>query len=138
MDRFDDLVECLGDAGGACWCMSYRMSATDYGRHSGEDLPAEAERRADLMRIRCASTPAPGVLAYVGGKPVGWCGVGPRPEFIRLVRSRTIPAPPEPDYWTVVCYVGTVSMFEAAGFRRVAETAATSTRLPRWVVRHQL
>lgn len=186
IDRFDDLVHALGMGGGACWCMYYRMSATDYGRHSGDDIPAQAERRSALMRVRCASAPAPGMLAYLDGEAVGWCGVSPRPEFVRLVRSRTIPSPPEPEYWTVVCflvragfrrqgvasallegavdyarrcgapgvegypvdagakrlntasaYVGTVSMFEAAGFRRVTETSATSTRLPRWVMRYK-
>ena len=32
-------------------------------------------------------------------------------------------------------YVGTVSMFEQAGFRRVIETAARSAGLPRWLMR---
>jgi ribosomal protein S18 acetylase RimI-like enzyme len=35
-------------------------------------------------------------------------------------------------------YVGTMAMFEAAGFVRIAETAARSARLPRWLVRHDL
>jgi GNAT superfamily N-acetyltransferase len=32
-------------------------------------------------------------------------------------------------------YVGTTSMFEDAGFRRVLETDAKSARLPRWLMR---
>lgn len=35
-------------------------------------------------------------------------------------------------------YVGTTSMFEAAGFRRVVETASRSARRPRWIVRLDL
>jgi GNAT superfamily N-acetyltransferase len=35
-------------------------------------------------------------------------------------------------------YVGTTSMFEAAGFRRVLETDARSARLPRWLMRLDL
>ena len=35
-------------------------------------------------------------------------------------------------------YVGTVGMFEAAGFRRVLETDARSDRRPRWLVRLEL
>lgn len=35
-------------------------------------------------------------------------------------------------------YVGTVSLFEQAGFRRLAETGARSARLPRWTVRLDL
>lgn len=35
-------------------------------------------------------------------------------------------------------YVGTVAMFEAAGFRRVLRTDARSARLPRWLMRKDL
>jgi hypothetical protein len=35
-------------------------------------------------------------------------------------------------------YVGTVPMFEKAGFRRVVETAARSAGLPRWLMRLEL
>lgn len=35
-------------------------------------------------------------------------------------------------------YTGTMSMFEAAGFRRVMETSARSGGLPRWIVRLDL
>ncbi|MEW9532602.1 GNAT family N-acetyltransferase [Microbispora sp. NPDC049125] len=36
---------------------------------------------------------------------------------------------------TTSAYVGTTGMFERAGFHRVAETAATSGRRPRWLMR---
>jgi hypothetical protein len=39
---------------------------------------------------------------------------------------------------TSFAYVGTVSMFEAAGFRRVVETSAHSAGLPRWLMRRDL
>jgi GNAT superfamily N-acetyltransferase len=35
-------------------------------------------------------------------------------------------------------YVGVTSMFEAAGFTRVLETAARSDHRPRWLMRHDL
>jgi GNAT superfamily N-acetyltransferase len=35
-------------------------------------------------------------------------------------------------------YVGTLPMFEQAGFRRVVETAARSAGLPRWLMRLEL
>jgi GNAT superfamily N-acetyltransferase len=35
-------------------------------------------------------------------------------------------------------FVGTAGMFERAGFRRVTKTAATSARLPRWLMRRDL
>jgi hypothetical protein len=35
-------------------------------------------------------------------------------------------------------YVGILSMFEQAGFQRIAETSARSAGLPRWLVRLNL
>jgi GNAT superfamily N-acetyltransferase len=39
---------------------------------------------------------------------------------------------------TTDAYVGTVGMFERAGFHKVVITGATSARLPRWVMRLEL
>jgi GNAT superfamily N-acetyltransferase len=39
---------------------------------------------------------------------------------------------------TTDAYVGTLSMFERAGFRKVLLTESTSARLPRWLVRLEL
>jgi GNAT superfamily N-acetyltransferase len=186
--RFDDVATVLAPGGeGACWCQYYRMSASEYGRSSSDQLRGRAARRAALLRARCEAAPSPGMLAFEQGKAVGWCGIGPWSEFVRLGRSRTLPAPYDPATWSVVCflvrpgfrrrgvasallegavgyarrcgapaiegypvdpgarridtasaYVGTTSMFERAGFRRIAETAARSARLARWVMRLEL
>lgn len=47
------------------------------------------------------------------------------------------PVEPEPGRRVPVsaAFVGTVGLFEQAGFERVAPTSATSGRLPRWVLR---
>jgi GNAT superfamily N-acetyltransferase len=187
-NRFPAVADVLSPGGkGACWCMYHRMSASEYGRASADELAVQAPERERQMRARCGRTPAPGMLAYLDGVPVGWCGLGPHGEFTRLVRSRTIPAPFSPTAWAVVCslvrpgyrrrgvasallrgavdyartfaapgiegypvgtvgqridttfaYVGTVAMFEAAGFRRIAKTDAHSARLARWVMRKGL
>jgi GNAT superfamily N-acetyltransferase len=57
------------------------------------------------MRDRLTRDPAPGMLAYLGSEPVGWCGIGPRREFSRLQRSRTIPMVDDLDVWSVVCFL---------------------------------
>jgi ribosomal protein S18 acetylase RimI-like enzyme len=99
----------------------------------------------------------PGLLAYKDGTVAGWCGLGPRSHIGRLMRSRTIPVIDDLQAWSVTCfvvrpahrrrgvararvstsfaYVGTTSMFEAAGFHRVVQTAAHSASLPRWLMR---
>jgi len=187
-DRFSDIAAVLAPRGkGACWCMYYRISASQYGRVSARELPQAARHRRDLLPSRAEQPPAPGMLAYLDGTPIGWCGLGPRTEFTRLQRSRTIPAVDGLAVWSVVCflvrpgyrrrgiaaallsgaveyardcgapalegypveatgaridstfaYVGTTSMFEASGFRRITQTTARSAGLPRVVMRHGL
>lgn len=50
------------------------------------------------------------------------------------------PVEPEPGRRVPVsaAFVGTVALFESVGFERVGDTAATSGRLPRWVLRRDL
>jgi GNAT superfamily N-acetyltransferase len=184
LDRFDDVVAVLptggGEGGFGCTCQYFRMSSGDYNRSTGAG-------RLEALRSQLAATPAPGVLAYSDGDPVGWCGFAPRSDYERLVRSRTIPVVDDIPVWSVVCfvvraghrrrgvtaallagaidyarangcpaleaypidpgddrvstaflYVGRVSTFEAAGFRKVVKTDATSARLPRWLMRLDL
>jgi len=84
-NRFDDVAAILDPRGTAvCWCLFYRLSSGDYDRLAHQDRP-------DFVRELLGRTPAPGVLAYLGGQPVGWCGIGARHEMGRLRRSRTIP-----------------------------------------------
>jgi GNAT superfamily N-acetyltransferase len=187
-DRFSDIAAVLAPSGkGACWCMYYRMTSSQYGRVPAHQLPQAARTRRDLLHARADEPPAPGMLAYLDGMPVGWCGLGPRTEFARLQRSRTIPAVDGLAVWSVVCflvrpgyrrrgiaaallagaveyardcgapalegypvdsagaridstfaYVGTTSMFEAAGFHRITETKAHSAGLPRIIMRLRL
>jgi len=101
--RFEDFRKVVGPKKGirGCWCMAYR---------DGSSLGME--ERIDRMRAECSTEPGPGVLAYVDGRPAGWCSVAPRSSYRRLMRSRTIPFVDEQDPWSVVCFV------VAAGFRR--------------------
>ncbi len=181
VDRFDDVAAVLGcDDGAPCCCQYWRMTSGDYGRSS-------LESRREALRSQLAESPAAGMLAYVDGDPVGWCGFGPRARVGRLVRSRTIPVVDDVPVWSVYCftvrvafrrrgvakalldglvsfasergapaleaypvdtggsrihgtaaYVGTVGMFERAGFRRILETAARSDHRPRLLMRLEL
>jgi GNAT superfamily N-acetyltransferase len=98
VDRRADVATLLGAGDArACWCRYYRMSAGDYGRSATIDPEA-------WMAERLTHPPAPGVLAYLEGEPVGWCGIGPRTEMIRLQRSRTIPTIDDAPVWSIVCF----------------------------------
>ena len=177
--RYDGFFEVVGvkkPGGRGCWCMSYR------------DSRVPPEESAAYMERECSTEPGPGVLAYVGGIPAGWCSIAPRSSYRRLLRSRTIPILDERDAWVAVCfvirppfrgrglmhdllrgavehagrhgaevvegypvesdtadrvdvisgYVGTVKLFERAGFVRAAATTAHSGGRSRWIMRREL
>lgn len=180
-DRWADLLPIFGGTGtNHCWCQYWRLTSGDYARTSFPE-------REELLHEQSRGEPPPGMVAYLDGQAVGWCGFGPRQEMGRLVRSRTIPKVDDQPVWAVFCflvrpgyrrrgvgqallqgvinearrrrvpgleaypvdtggrriqttaaYVGTVSMFEAAGFRRVVVTDARSDHLPRVLMRLEL
>ena len=104
-ERWPDLVELFerrGPRGGhrnspayGCWCMYWRDRALAHG---------EPKKRAmaKLVRTGCE----PGLLAYDGGRPVGWVAVAPREEFAVLLRSPQYrPRDDDEDVWAITCFV---------------------------------
>ncbi len=98
-ERLGDFEALFGPRGacGGCWCMWWRLSASEFRRQRGE-----GNRKA--MRALVAGGEVPGLLAYLDGEPVGWCCVGPRTAFPRLARSRVLAAVDEAPVWSVVCF----------------------------------
>lgn len=82
----------------ACWCLYFRLDSGEFSELAGDERPQRLEA---LTKKR----PAPGVLAYVGDEPVGWCSVGPRDDMARLLRSRTIQQIDDRPVWSIVCFV---------------------------------
>jgi GNAT superfamily N-acetyltransferase len=79
---------------------------------SGEYSRSSQEERFASLRAQLAETPAPGLVAYLDGEPVGWVGFGPRQQIGRLVRSRTIPRLDDLPVWAIYCFTVRV------GYRR--------------------
>ena len=106
-DRWDDFTRLFGARGacGGCWCMHWRLSRAAYERGKG------ARNRA-AMRQLVISGPPPGVLAYLGEEPVGWCAVAPRETYVRLERARALRRIDTAPVWSIVC------LFVAARSRR--------------------
>jgi GNAT superfamily N-acetyltransferase len=50
-----------------------------------------------------AAGPPPGILAYRGAAPVGWCAVAPRECYPTLQRSRTLHPIDDRPVWAVTC-----------------------------------
>jgi len=105
--RWTDLELLLGERGGCggCWCMTWRLPAARFERDKG------ARNRAALRRL-VETGPPPGVIAYDGDAPIGWCAVAPRAEYVRLSRSRVLEPIDDIPVWSVSC------LFVARPFRR--------------------
>ncbi|MDQ1584069.1 MAG: hypothetical protein QOF36_2123 [Microbacteriaceae bacterium] len=101
--RWRDVDTVLGHRGDSaqCWCQWFKLASSEYRETSA------AERKA-LLREQVVRTPSPGVLAYLGDEPVGWCAVEPRDHYPVLARSRIARAAGDqdgPQRWVVTCFV---------------------------------
>jgi GNAT superfamily N-acetyltransferase len=80
-----------------CSCMRWRLRSTEYQRSTKDS------RVAALDALVHAGVPV-GVLAYIGGEPVGWCSIAPRDTYAALERFRALPRLDGEPVWSVVCF----------------------------------
>jgi GNAT superfamily N-acetyltransferase len=106
-DRWPDVQRLFGERGacGGCWCMSWRKSKAEFER--GKEGGNRSSLRAALKK-----GPPPGILAYAGGEPIGWCAVAPREVYVRLAGSRVLRPLDDRPVWSVSC------LFVAKPYRR--------------------
>jgi len=111
--RWKDLLNLFGERGacGGCWCMWWRMTRSEFNRTKGEG------NKKGLKKI-VNSGKVPGILAYAGKEPIGWCSVAPREAFSSLERSRILKKVDHKPVWSVVCF------FVAKPFRYKGVTVA--------------
>ena len=102
-DRMRDIEELFGTSGAddGCWCMTWRQPEVQLAN-------ATSESNHLLLKSQIASGVSPGLLAYMGGQAVGWCGVSPRASFARLESHPYFHDPTtEKATWTIIClFVG--------------------------------
>jgi GNAT superfamily N-acetyltransferase len=105
--RWSDFESLLGDRGGCggCWCMSWRLKRSDFYRFRGDGNKL-------AMKTLVESTEKIGLLAYVEGKPVGWCAIAPREAYRRLENSKVWQRIDDEPVWSITCF------FIAKSFRR--------------------
>ena len=96
---------------GGCWCMYWRLTHKEYEENKGE-------RNRQAMKTILSGLLAPGLLAYKGKEPMGWCSLGPREAFPRLARSRILKPIDGQPVWSLVC------LFVAKPYRRVGISRA--------------
>lgn len=94
-----DLRTLFGDAGACagCWCQYWRKQAAEFDADAGDANEAS-------LREQVESGPAPGLLAFHDGVPVGWCAVEPRDRFPRLANSRILAPVDDEPVWSIVCF----------------------------------
>jgi len=96
--RWNDFVELFGEKGacGGCWCMSWRLKKSEFEKQKGDE-------NKNSMKCLVEQDKTVGVLAYIEGKPIGWCAVAPRSEYIRLNYSRVLKKIDDEPVWSITC-----------------------------------
>jgi GNAT superfamily N-acetyltransferase len=87
----------LRGASGGCWCMWWRTSRREFEANGNE-----GNRKA--MRSLIMQGSVPGILAYEGGQPVGWCSIAPRETYGSLERSPVLKRIDSQEVWSLVCF----------------------------------
>jgi GNAT superfamily N-acetyltransferase len=106
-----------------CWCRFFALTGAEWNASTPQD------RKTQLWEKFDGAAPAPGVLAFRDGEPVGWCAVEPRDCYPRILRSQVLRAAgpaaasgpgdsSEGAVWSVSCFV------VAPGHRRSGVAAA--------------
>lgn len=105
--RWRDLEKLFGERGacGGCWCMCWRLKRSQFEKQKG------AGNKKALKKIVAAGE-VPGLLAYAGREPVGWCSVAPREAFPVLENSRILKRVDDQPVWSASCF------FVARPYRR--------------------
>jgi len=121
-DRWDDFETLFGKNGACagCWCTWWRMGQSEW-------LAKKGERTKRTMRALVKKGPPPGLLAYAGDEPVGWCALAPREDYPRLSRSKILAPVDEAKVWSVTCF------FVRRDWRLRGVTVALLKVAARWV-----
>ena len=97
-DRWKDVERLFGERGACagCWCMVWRLSSKEWNAGKGDK-----NKRA--FRKIIISGEVPGLLAYHGSEPIGWCSVAPREKFLYLQKSKSFQPIDDKPSWSVTC-----------------------------------
>jgi GNAT superfamily N-acetyltransferase len=101
-ERWRDLVELFGPNGAYsnCWCTWWILTGRDWEAATGS-------QRKKVIEDLVAAGAEPGLLAYEGEEAVGWCAVGPRSRYQRMMSPRATvyhPLDDDPDGWVINCF----------------------------------
>jgi GNAT superfamily N-acetyltransferase len=124
--RWSDLEALFGERGacGGCWCMFWRLPRKQWDAQRGK-----ANKQA-LREIVNTGRAAPGILAYIGKEPIGWCAIAPRRDYLGLERSRILKPVDDIPVWSISC------LFVKRGYRRQGISAELARAAVSFAARH--
>lgn len=98
-DCWDDFARLFGEKGACagCWCMFWRIPRKQF------DSNGSADNKRLMKKLVSAGT-VPGIIAFDGDIPVGWCSISPRGEYTALERSRILKPVDLREVWSVSCF----------------------------------
>jgi GNAT superfamily N-acetyltransferase len=103
---WDDVRTVFGTRGdpSTCWCQYFKLP------NAAWETVTRDECAGLLQQQVVANDPAPGVIAYLDGEPVGWCAVEPKTNYPRLRRAKVTTQgssenPDDASVWAVTCFV---------------------------------
>ena len=117
-EDWDSLEQLFGKRGalGGCWCMFWKQTQAEFNKMRGEPNRLEFKSLVESGTV-------PGVLAYQGNEPAGWCAVEPRESYSRLERVKVLAPVDDQPVWSITCfYIG--KQYRRKGFMRGLLNAA--------------
>ena len=106
---FEDLFGSRGACNG-CWCMYWRIGA--------EYRKRDRDENKEAFRAIVNAGPPPGLIAFEGDLPVGWCQVTPRNDVPHLDKIRRLRRVDELPVWSISCF------YIRIGYRKHGVTTA--------------
>jgi GNAT superfamily N-acetyltransferase len=102
--RWRDLGELFASPGASiargCYCMYYRRS----GRRDPPPGMTRSEANKRDLKALVDRGVVPGLLAYEGGRPIGWVSLGPREDYARLEKSIVMKPVDDKPVWSIICF----------------------------------
>jgi GNAT superfamily N-acetyltransferase len=101
-ERWPDLEALFGPHGACagCWCMWWRLSRAQF----GEQARGGGAANHEALKAIVDSGQVPGLLAYAGDTPVGWCAIAPRATYPTLQRSTVLGPVDDKPVWSIACF----------------------------------
>ena len=77
--------------------MSWRLAHSDFEQQKGKG-------NKNTMKKLVKQNEQIGILAYSNGKPIGWCAIAPREQYIKLENARVLKRIDDKPVWSITCF----------------------------------